>query len=276
MFQSTPPRKGATSGSDGSRDDAARFNPRPRARGRPDCQAPCGQRHDVSIHAPAQGGDTAGPCDRADVTAFQSTPPRKGATVRDAFHGHLSHVSIHAPAQGGDCVRLESVTGACTFQSTPPRKGATSRMSGSCRCSRCFNPRPRARGRRRMRMASASVTDVSIHAPAQGGDQAVDAAHDRHDTFQSTPPRKGATSTRTAELMIITCFNPRPRARGRPSASMRSSAVISRFNPRPRARGRLTERNMLFYKIIFFIIRVYALSKSAQYSIVKELHWKPC
>ena len=146
-FQSTPPRKGATSEFCHTLSDLYSFNPRPRAGG--DKSNPrCRRRHHrfnprppqggrlarvagrlhflvVSIHAPAQGGDTN---HAASVTQVSVSihAPRKGATELVMPNQADTLVSIHAPAQGGDAAG----SGKWLFDADG------------------FNPRPRARGRR--------------------------------------------------------------------------------------------------------------------------------
>jgi len=153
MFQSTPPRGGATP---------------------PGSSRPC--QYGVSIHAPTWGGDPDGVPPMATMTLFQSTPP----------------VSIHAPTWGGDSIcspfqltrksfnprphvggrRRVEVRGeiVCPFQSTPPRGGAT-----------VLNPR------------AVGQYGVSIHAPTWGGDVGKLHEVRQLLQFQSTPPRGGAT-----------------------------------------------------------------------------------
>ena len=161
MFQSTPPRVGAT------HYRAVRvqqhefqstpppplfnqayfcFNPRPRAWGRP-------------------AGDQAGLHGRG----FQSTPPRVGATDKDAKGKAEYIVSIHAPARGGDASRSSYRTPQARFNPRPRAWGRRCWITLR-RSTTCFNPRPRAWGR------PAALEDL-----AQGLE------------FQSTPPRVGAT-----------------------------------------------------------------------------------
>ncbi len=147
VFQSTPPREGATVGDGAPRplgcvsihaparggDDHSRFrvfhrtrfNPRPRARGRPATKHIEPISRHVSIHAPARGGDLGLSGFKNLVVEFQSTPPREGATLLSLKKDFGVLVSIHAPARGGDL-----------------------KVGGDCgKASQCFNPRPRARGR---------------------------------------------------------------------------------------------------------------------------------
>ena len=79
LFQSTPPRRGATGA--GQRQDygPGNFNPRP----------PCGGRRPTS---------RSGSC----PLLFQSTPPMRGATADISKRVVSTIISIHAPHAGGD------------------------------------------------------------------------------------------------------------------------------------------------------------------------------
>ena len=190
-FQSTPPRRGATRCSSDLRWVPQNFNPRPREGGRRCGIAGAVQGIAISIHAPARGGDRY---DRAasltawyfnprpreggrllwmstrpTVLIFQSTPPRGGATFGFGPLTLTQKLFQSTPPRGGATKALDKLEEEMEFQSTPPRGGATKR------------------GYRRTPMSN-----ISIHAPARGGD---------------TP--RATSSTRT------TNFNPRPREGGR-------------------------------------------------------------
>ncbi len=72
----------------------------------------------------------------------------------------------------------------------------------------CFNPRPRE-GATRRGFSPQQVHVVSIHAPAKGRPLKTVLLVDA-DTFQSTPPRRGDTTSASAAISIWS-FNPRPR-----------------------------------------------------------------
>ncbi len=147
-FQSAPPRAGAM-GSRMHRPQRLGFNPRPRVRGRYR-RTPQGLRLEVSIRAPACGGDLR-PGKAVAAAEFQSAPPRAGAItgtattptprcfnprprVRGRSGGSQqdcrASVSIRAPACGGDDARQVS-EGRHRFQSAPPRAGAIAMQSNS-------------------------------------------------------------------------------------------------------------------------------------------------
>ena len=58
--------------------------------------------HNISIHAPREGGDRSGPGRIGPVRKFQSTPPARGATLPAKPVVVKCAISIHAPREGGD------------------------------------------------------------------------------------------------------------------------------------------------------------------------------
>ena len=78
IFQSTPPRGGATAGLASGR-YAMTFQ-----------------------STPPRGGATLPGKLYLPLTAFQSTPPRGGATTALFSRKDMTFISIHAPARGGD------------------------------------------------------------------------------------------------------------------------------------------------------------------------------
>ena len=101
---------------------------------------------------------------------FQSTPPRGGATANIFTRYSPAFISIHAPARGGDVeVPLHDEHGLL-FQSTPPRGGETPCPLAVSPPPGYFNPRPREGGRRGGGQLLHLSGEISIHAPARGGD----------------------------------------------------------------------------------------------------------
>ena len=142
---------------------------------------------DISIHAPARGGD--GTYYSAQTYQKDFNPrPREGGDTKTGQSGSAGVISIHAPARGGDVCRWV-IAGA----------------------DRHFNPRPREGGRR-----------YSPH------------AWPRHKTFQSTPPRGGATTVALAKAGVSANFNPRPREGGRrfPVAVVSWATIFQSTPPR--------------------------------------------
>ena len=102
------------------------------------------------------------------------------------------------------------------FQSTPPARGATTVGVVQRFPKQNFNPRPPRGGRLAAAAATVPATEISIHAPREGGDGfmqihtvwfvriSIHAPREGGDrflklgrrptwTFQSTPPARGAT-----------------------------------------------------------------------------------
>ena len=191
MFQSTPPREGATV----------------------ECRdGPAGE---VSIRAPARGGDPA----RDGVPAsfgFQSAPPREGAT------GLTRPGPARRPA----------------FQSAPPREGATSWASAIECWPGGFNPRPRARGRCRRRRHDARRLDGFNPRPrARGRSLAVGDNGTWRTKFQSAPPREGAIAARRATRRQIHVSIRAPPRGGDPAPLCRRIRLASRFQSAPPREG---------------------------------------
>ena len=226
-FQSTPPRRRATSPS-GLRSARSSFNPRPPGGGRPQRQRMWTR--SVSIHAPPEEGDPlrrgrrppAGFNPRppgggrrgrraahTGACAFQSTPPRRRATARLACHSRL-RVSIHAPPEEGDRCR---------------------RSTG---CQACFNPRPPGGGRPG-RLGIVADMHVSIHAPPEEGDVIAASGAPAEMLFQSTPPRRRATTRLVHRgVAMFQSTPPRRRATGQALIVTHENS----FNPRPPGGGR--------------------------------------
>ena len=234
-FQSTPPTRAATAGTQLVACASDGFNPRrPRGRRRRSWQS-------------------------LDVRTFQSTPPTRAATARRAGSEHDHGVSIHAARAGGD--RVDAREQPCMrFQSTPPARAAT--RTPLPELSERFNPR-RPRGRRQD-TARRSELDLKRFNPRRprGRRRASHAARaSTPGSFQSTPPARAATRmpschARTGVVVSIHAaraggdamrsvteiarglsFNPR-RPRGRRRTSVHERCALSTcFNPR-RPRGR--------------------------------------
>ena len=146
-FQSTPPRRGATRCSSDLRWVPQNFNPRPREGGRRCGIAGAVQGIAISIHAPARGGDRY---DRAaSLTAWYFNP---------------------RPREGGRLLWMSTRPTVLIFQSTPPRGGATFGFGPLTLTQKLFQSTP----------------------PRGGATKALDKLEEEME-FQSTPPRGGAT-----------------------------------------------------------------------------------
>ena len=144
----------------------------------------------ISIHAPREGGDSAG-----------AGPDMGGPAI-----------SIHAPREGGDLTRSEIKTRSEDFNPRPPRGGRRPKMPIAPPRSN-FNPRPPRGGRPSGTAHLTEVRDISIHAPREGGDLGFPTMRVGNRTFQSTPPARGAT-TNVLDGVGIAVFQSTPPARG--------------------------------------------------------------
>ena len=147
-----------------------------------------------------------------------------------------------------------------TFQSTPPVRGATFCRASMRSLSPHFNPRPPCGGRLYYEVTYNGDKNISIHAPRAGGDKAGTTPNVKHESFQSTPPVRGATKdmayeNATTAISIhapraggdhvggrpriqVQHFNPRPPCGGRPTFSTNTPPTSWHFNPRPPCGGR--------------------------------------
>ena len=144
----------------------------------------------ISIHAPREGGDSAG-----------AGPDMGGPAI-----------SIHAPREGGDLTRSEIKTRSEDFNPRPPRGGRRPKMPIAPPRSN-FNPRPPRGGRPSGTAHLTEVRDISIHAPREGGDLGFPTMRVGNRTFQSTPPARGATAPCRQET-LLSSFQSTPPARG--------------------------------------------------------------
>ena len=154
-FQSTPPRGGATRGR--THED---------------------RRAEISIHAPARGGDVAA----------------------HALGLALFEISIHAPARGGDLVLADRMVGS-EISIHAPARGGDRRMWRAGSLPRHFNPRPREGGRLSACPCSSQTTWNFNPRPREGGRPPFGYLSSGKSLFQSTPPRGGAT----AKMHSFTC-----------------------------------------------------------------------
>ena len=168
----------------------------------------------ISIHAPREGGDIViHILSRSQIISIHA--PREGGdqTAKDA--DAATDISIHAPREGGDPKISKPTANSGKFQSTPPARGATFVYGCSAYFSGHFNPRPPRGGRPGWITGTASGLGISIHAPREGGDFCCFCSDFQIDSFQSTPPARGATLIGCIIGQLSSYFNPRPPRGGR-------------------------------------------------------------
>ena len=128
-FNPRPPRGGRHNAQSGHQ-TAINFNPRPPRGGRQYFAQWCYVLHDISIHAPREGGDfmflRRGPrCLKISIHA----PREGGDLVPFVIRKFLQKISIHAPREGGDVgVQMKSFN-TKDFNPRPPRGGRQQRCT---------------------------------------------------------------------------------------------------------------------------------------------------
>jgi len=174
----------------------------------------------VSIRAPREGGDKSCGVECFRDLCFNPRPPRRGRYFWMHVSVCLVVVSIRAPREGGDFA--ERVSRPCWkwFQSAPPAKGAICRRKQTCASVR-FQSAPPAKGAITRSCSKKDQGAVSIRAPREGGDIAINAASGPSSSFNPRPPRRGRWYRRSRSLAAFG-FNPRPPRRGRSSLRQRS------------------------------------------------------
>ena len=147
------------------------------------------------------------------ILIFQSTPPARGATCCRRSCFPVCWYFNPRPPRGGRLFCFYSVIVSRTFQSTPPARGATPPYFYAYPGSLYFNPRPPRGGRLSLhhylitnmlfqstppaRGATISssdswgTTNISIHAPREGGDIENVIYQKPGRDFNPRPPRGG-------------------------------------------------------------------------------------
>ena len=164
---------------------------------------------------------------------FQSTPPARGATRTLVASADLVWYFNPRPPRGGRPISAKSRTNNLYFNPRPPR-GGRQPLRQLCPEKSEFQSTPPARRATLTFWAISSVVWISIHAPREGGDLAVDDVSHEMNGFQSTPPARGATSLLLPARYRPINFNPRPPRGGRRAFSLVSyrGYLISIHAPR--------------------------------------------
>ena len=102
-----------------------------------------------------------------------------------------------------------------------------------------FNPRPPCGGRPGERRQQRAVSNFNPRPPCGGRPYALNATGITTIQFQSTPPVRGATFSRSCGIVRRRNFNPRPPCGGRPRGCPSGRERPHYFNPRPPCGGRL-------------------------------------
>ena len=170
LFQSTRPRRGATTTAGDGRPGTASFNPRAPEGARPLEPNPRRVIIGVSIHAPPKGRDLQDAPDRPLRERVSIHAPPKGRDRRRRRYCQCRSCFNPRAPEGARRLWPLDDNGHILFQSTRPRRGATV-------------PPPLVCG----------GLQVSIHAPPKGRDSRLGFDFVGNIVFQSTRPRRGAT-----------------------------------------------------------------------------------
>ena len=168
------------------RSTMSNFNPRPPRGERRERGAPCSGGWNISIHAPREGSDHKLRHISPLGVNFNPRPPRG--------ERRLFMLSLQQPAY---------------FNPRPPR--GERRIQGVYMLRGLnFNPRPPRGERRPEALMGVQLADISIHAPREGSDAYGACFSTATNTFQSTPPARGATKAYPLIIRGLAYFNPRP------------------------------------------------------------------
>ena len=146
------------------------FNPRPPRGGRRRITQEAGRPKLFQSTPPARGATSSLSKGYLPATGFQSTPPARGATSVDAILPIYYQYFNPRPPRGGRLEPVQIGVVRLEFQSTPPARGAT-KDSADQVMAYAFQSTPPARGATMTRGASMTPTNISIHAPREGGDR---------------------------------------------------------------------------------------------------------
>mgnify|MGYP003090889037 CR=1 FL=1 len=148
----------------------------------------------ISIHAPREGGDVEFWFTFGSTFQFQSTPPARGATKNsDYSQADLDHFNPRPP-RGGRLLSVHLVDVLLVISIHAPREGGD--QTAYCPFFRAGISihAPREGGDVRPRVIILENVEISIHAPREGGDNTGGVGNKGVETFQSTPPARGATN----------------------------------------------------------------------------------
>ena len=165
--------------------------------------------------------------------------PREG-------HDYLLHdvchtpetISIHVPREGHDSSDIGINVKASLFQSTCPARGTTAVLQLALERCTDFNPRAPRGARHSADEQVQRIPLISIHVPREGHDRNKRLIKISPETFQSTCPARGTT---TSEL-TVSGFNPFQStcpARGTTTRCAAKMLPLTYFNPRAPRGARL-------------------------------------
>ena len=141
------------------------------------------------------------------------------------------------PPRGGRLRTADGVSPPVGFQSTPPARGATISKADYSKKYAISIHAPREGGDKAGKLAGRMNRNFNPR-PPRGGRPAMRLLAKYLDTFQSTPPARGATPPVPPPLPAALDFNPRPPRGGRRPDGFTGFRINRNFNPRPPRGGR--------------------------------------
>ena len=141
------------------------------------------------------------------------------------------------PPRGGRLPSASDTQTDGTFQSTPPARGATISKADYSKKYAISIHAPREGGDKAGKLAGRMNRNFNPR-PPRGGRPAMRLLAKYLDTFQSTPPARGATPPVPPPLPAALDFNPRPPRGGRRPDGFTGFRINRNFNPRPPRGGR--------------------------------------
>ena len=170
----------------------------------------------ISIHAPREGGDRDTARAMSILKAhFNPRPPRGGRLVSTNSRTQLINFNPRPPRGGRLLTAAKNAIAERQFQSTPPARGATGRKLYHEGRQYHFNPRPPRGGRHADKVVYGADTDISIHAPREGGDAVSPRQPHKMPFISIHAPREGGDRDIPRSAVPHTHFNPRPPRGGR-------------------------------------------------------------
>ena len=127
------------------------------------------QRHEISIHALREEGDTGGTECRHKKCPFLSTPSARRATLMEAQEANDEQISIHALREEGDLAARHDAQALVDFYPRPPRGGRRKLVNAKV-CKRQFLSTPSARRATVAQPMLCAAIKISIHALREEGD----------------------------------------------------------------------------------------------------------
>ena len=163
----------------------------------------------ISIHAPREGSDGSRDLYSRKNIVISIHAPREGSdTCRQLHRAEQYAISIHAPREGSDALSAEKTMPIGYFNPRSPR-GERPSVSSFVSFISHFNPRSPRGERRSSGVNGFFLADISIHAPREGSDQIGDGDCNTVVGISIHAPREGSDAHADARSAMLEHFNPR-------------------------------------------------------------------